>query len=115
MQQELTALNERHIEVSLKDFALEIPENHMESTRVSSGKILNHIASSTPFFLGGSADLSSSTKTYLKENGDFSSSNPGGRNIWYGVREHAMAAISNGLALMGLLPFASTFLVFRII
>lgn len=84
----------------------------MESTRVSSGKILNHIASSTPFFLGGSADLSSSTKTYLKENGDFSSSNPGGRNIWYGVREHAMAAISNGLALMGLLPFASTFLVF---
>lgn len=112
LQQELTALNERHIEVSLKDFALEIPENHMESTRVSSGKILNHIASSTPFFLGGSADLSSSTKTYLKENGDFSSSNPGGRNIWYGVREHAMAAISNGLALMGLLPFASTFLVF---
>ena len=63
-------------------------------------------------FIGGSADLSSSTKTYLTDGGVFSSSNYKGKNIYFGVREHAMGAIANGLALSGFRPFVSTFLVF---
>ena len=71
---------------------------------------MNAIAESFPELIGGSADLDPSTKTYLKHCGDFSPGNYGGRNIHYGVREHAMAAISNGIALHGaLLPFAATF------
>lgn len=84
-------------EVSLRDF---------------SGKIMNHVAINYKYLLGGSADVSISTKTYLNDLGDFSSNNYTGRNIWYGVREHASSSISNGIALAGLRPFVSTFLVF---
>lgn len=71
---------------------------------------MNAIAASLPELVGGSADLDPSTKTYLKNCGDFEPGNYAGRNIHYGVREHAMAGISNGIALhRGLLPFAATF------
>ncbi len=63
-------------------------------------------------FVGGSADLGSTTKTYVSEFADITSENFSGNNIWYGVREHAMGAISNGLALVNLKPFCSTFLSF---
>ena len=83
-----------------------------DELRNINGKIMNVIANNYPGFLGGSADVSSSTKTYLNNFGDFSSDNYGGKNFWFGVREHAMGAFINGLALCGLRPFASTFLAF---
>jgi len=63
-------------------------------------------------FVGGSADLGSTTKTYVSEFADITSENFLGNNIWFGVREHAMGAILNGLALVNLKPFGSTFLSF---
>lgn len=83
-----------------------------DELRNINGMVMNEIANNYPAFLGGSADLSSSTKTYLNKFGDFSSSNYVGKNFWFGVREHAMGAFINGLALSGLRPFASTFLAF---
>lgn len=83
-----------------------------ESTRISNGKVMNYLANRTDLLFGGSADLNSSTKTYLKDGGDFSKENYGGDNIWFGVREHAMGAILNGIALTGYMPFGSTFLTF---
>ncbi|MBV8066900.1 MAG: transketolase, partial [Candidatus Eremiobacteraeota bacterium] len=86
------------------------PENGSVATRDAGGAVMNAIALSLPELVGGSADLDPSTKTYLKNCGDFEPGNYAGRNIHYGVREHAMAACTNGIALHGgLLPFAATF------
>jgi transketolase len=83
------------------------------ATREAGGMVMNAIAAAVPELIGGSADLDPSTKTYLKDQGDFQPDNYAGRNIHYGVREHAMGAINNGLALHGgLLPFGATFLNF---
>ena len=82
------------------------------SLRDISGNILNSIAKEFPLLIGGSADLSSSCKTKLKEYRDFDSNSYSGRNINFGIREHAMGAIMNGMALSGLRAFGSTFLVF---
>ncbi len=80
-----------------------------DATRNTNGKIINAIAKGVPSFLGGSADLSPSNKTYLNDMGSF----PKGRNIYFGIREHAMASIANAMALYGpLMPFTSTFFVF---
>lgn len=85
-------------------------ENGNVATRDAGGSVMNAIAMSLPELVGGSADLDPSTKTYLKNCGDFSPGNYSGRNIHYGVREHTMAACTNGIALHGgLLPFAATF------
>jgi transketolase len=85
-------------------------QNGSVATRDAGGTVMNAIALALPELMGGSADLDPSTKTYLKNCGDFEPNNYGGRNIHYGVREHAMAACSNGIALHGgLLPFAATF------
>jgi len=85
-------------------------ENGSVATRDAGGTVMNAIAAALPELVGGSADLDPSTKTYLKGQGDFQPGSYGGRNIHYGVREHAMAAASNGIALHGgLLPFAATF------
>ena len=79
------------------------------ATRDSNGVIMNEIARALPGFIGGSADLAPSNKTELKGMGDF----PNGRNIHYGIREHAMAAINNAIARYGLfLPFSATFFIF---
>jgi len=83
-----------------------------EALRTSNGKALNMICSNTKLFIGGSADLSSSTKTYLNDAGDFSAKNYSGKNIWFGVREHAMGAILNGISLYNIRTFGSTFLSF---
>jgi transketolase len=83
------------------------------ATRVTAGKALNALAAGIPALMGGSGDLSPSTKTYLAGGGNFQPGSYEGRNIQFGVREHAMGAICNGLALHGgVIPFASTFLVF---
>lgn len=82
------------------------------ATRQASGKILNAIAPASPFLIGGSADLAPSTNTHLKGMGDFL---PGsvGRNLHFGVREHAMGSILNGVALSGMIvPYGATFLIF---
>ena len=92
------------------DYSIIATEN--EALRVTNGKILNQYAKTYPFIMGGSADLSSSTKTYLEDMGDFSPTNRTGKNIWFGVREHAMAAILNGISLSGIRTFASTFMAF---
>lgn len=87
-------------------------KNVKEATRVTNGYIMNKIASILPNFIGGSADLSSSTKTYLNQFADIKDNHYDGRNIWFGVREHAMGAILNGLALSHFRVFGSTFLSF---
>ncbi|HEX9745400.1 MAG TPA: transketolase [bacterium] len=84
-----------------------------EATRVSGGKALNAIAKNVEWLVGGDADLSGSTKTNLKGAGSFDGQSGEGRNIHFGVREHAMAGICNGISYHGgLRPFCSTFLVF---
>ncbi|MDA7816932.1 transketolase [Sulfurimonas sp.] len=80
-----------------------------EATRGTNGKVMNAIARGIPSFLGGSADLSPSNKTNLNDMGVF----PKGRNIYFGIREHAMSSIVNAMALYGpLMPFSATFFVF---
>jgi transketolase len=85
-------------------------ENGSVATRDAGGTVMNAIAKALPELIGGSADLDPSTKTYLKGFGDFEPGSYAGRNVHYGVREHAMAAATNGIALHGgLLPFNATF------
>ncbi len=90
------------------------PEDGPMATREASGKVMNAVAPFAPFLIGGSADLAPSNNTHLAGFGDIThdqwGENP--RNLHFGVREHAMAAIANGLALSGLRPFAATFLIF---
>jgi transketolase len=83
------------------------------ATRVASGKVLNAVAPKIPNLIGGSADLAPSTKTLINGEADFQATDYGGRNLRFGVREHAMGGILNGMALHGsLIPYGATFLVF---
>jgi transketolase len=83
------------------------------ATRQASGKVLNAIAGSLPNFIGGSADLSPSTDTTLKDYTSFTTEHRDGRNFHFGIREHAMGSILNGMALTkGVIPFGATFLMF---
>jgi transketolase len=90
------------------------PAEGSDATRNHSGKVLNALAGVLPELLGGSADLAPSNKTLLKSSGDFEKGQYQNRNLRFGVREHAMGAICNGLALhgSGLIPYGATFLVF---
>ena len=95
------------------DVLPEFEKGGLLSTRAASGLALNALAGVLPELVGGSADLAPSNKTELKGAGFFSALNPGGRNIHFGVREEAMGALANGLALAGgFRPFVATFLVF---
>lgn len=83
------------------------------ATRSASGKVINAFALKQRNFIGGAADLAPSTDTFIKNEGSFSSTNRTGRNFHFGIREHAMGAILNGMAVHGgLIPFGATFLVF---
>jgi len=107
-----------------KAFAGELPENweaalpafqvgDKVATRDASGKVLNALASAIPYFLGGSADLASSNKTMIRGEEAYQPGSYQGRNIWFGVREHAMAAALNGMSLHGgMKVFGGTFFVF---
>lgn len=123
----LEAYNEAYPELYnsfKKEIAGELPEGWEEqlpvyevgtslASRASSGETINSIAKAVPAFFGGSADLSESTKTMMKGEGDFSAANYEGRNVWFGVREFAMGAAINGMALHGgLKVFGGTFFVF---
>lgn len=83
------------------------------ATRVASGKVINAVAESLPALIGGAADLAPSTETNMKNYAAFTADNPGGRNFHFGIREHAMGATLNGMALTkGIQPFGATFLIF---
>ncbi|HEX4181643.1 MAG TPA: transketolase, partial [Caulobacteraceae bacterium] len=82
------------------------------ATRDSSSKVLNAIAPRVPWLIGGAADLAPSTKTHMKDLGDFESGDHSGRNLHFGIREHAMGTIVNGMNLSGPRAFGSTFFVF---
>lgn len=98
------------------DYAGRLPqyeEGKKLATRQSSGEVINALAETVPQLFGGAADLSSSTKTTMKKEKNFTSDSYDGRNIWFGVREFAMAAAVNGMALHGgVIPFGSTFFTF---
>ncbi len=98
--------------IDFDDTKFKISDEYKEALRDSNHKIMNFIAPKNPFFLGGSADLSSSCKTNLDKSTIQSEKNPLGKNIYFGVREHAMGAILNGMALSNLKVFGSTFLAF---
>jgi transketolase len=87
--------------------------DYKDATRSAGATVINALAKAVPQMITGSADLFGSTKNYLKDGGDFSRGNPLGRNIWFGIREHAMGAICNGVAYDGLFRVSgATFLVF---
>ncbi|MBI3003935.1 MAG: transketolase [Ignavibacteriales bacterium] len=89
------------------------PESAAMGTREASGKVLNAIAPHLPTLIGGSADLTPSNNTYLKDMGEFQAGNYKGRNLRFGVREHAMGSLLNGIALTdGMIPYGGTFLLF---
>ena len=112
IQKELDFFRGSNKSISTNNLYYETPDEKLESTRDSSSKILNSIVKNTPFMIGGSADLFASNKTYIKDGGDFSCTNYLGKNIFFGVRENAMAAIMNGLSLCGFRSYGSTFLSF---
>lgn len=90
-----------------------VPPGEDVATRQTSGKVINALSPNLPALIGGSADLSPSNNTAVKGGGDFSAGDPRGRNLHFGIREHAMAAALNGLALTGpFVPYGGTFLVF---
>ncbi len=103
-------VDERKLRKTLTSFDF---SDQVKATRSASGEIMNRIASDYPNLFGGAADLAPSTKTRLTEKRDFSRDNRFGANLHFGIREHAMAAIGNGIALHGgLIVYCSTFLVF---
>src|SRR5579883_1401736 len=97
-----------------KDVPSFAPDPKGMATRDASGKVLNAIAKNVPWLMGGSADLGPSCKTRLTFDGagDFEADHPGGRNLHFGIREHGMAAALNGMALIKVRAFGSTFLIF---
>ena len=113
----LNELNDRNKEYTFDELSNMIPEFTPESangaSRASGGVVYNALAKNIPNIITGSADLFGSTKNYLKDGGDFSPENLDGRNIWFGIREHAMGAICNGVTYDGLFKISgATFMVF---
>lgn len=114
-EEEMSILNklinpDKSIKLTTLDYTK--PDDNEELLRISAKKVLNSYSLISPLIIGGNADTSSSTKIYLNELTPFTKDNYIGRNITFGVREHAMASIANGLALAGYRPFVSTFLSF---
>lgn len=111
-KKELDLIMHNNFKCDITKLPFEDELNMMGSMRIINGSIMNKISSAIPNLVGGAADLSSSTKTFLDQKGIFSPANYAGKNIYFGVREHAMGAIVNGLASIGFRPFCSTFLTF---
>ena len=111
-KKELDLLINNKNPIKIQDIDYVFPENGKDSTRNVSGYVINSIAKYYPFLIGGSADVSKSTMAKIKETDDNDYGNPLGRNINFGIREHAMGAIANGIALSNLTPFVSTFFAF---
>lgn len=110
---QLTAGLAKSVPTDLMDAVPEFSSDYKDATRSAGGTVINALAKALPDLLTGSADLFGSTKNYIKDGGDFSKSNPLGRNIWFGIREHGMGAICNGIAYDGIFRASgATFLVF---
>ncbi len=110
---ELALLRDRKLPSNWKASLPRFPADEKGmATRASSGKVLNAIAEAVPYFLGGSADLAPSNKTHIESSSSFSAEDRSGRNFHFGIREHAMGAIVNGMVLSKLRAFAATFFVF---
>jgi transketolase len=110
---ELSAGISQNVAADLSEKIPAFAADYKDATRSAGATVINAVAQVIPQFLTGSADLFGSTKNYLKDGGDYSKANPLGRNIWFGIREHAMGAICNGIAYDGLFRASgATFLVF---
>ena len=112
VKEELSYFMNQNKKIDIKELFYDAPEDNIESPRDTSSKILNSIVPKTPYLIGGSADLFAANKTYINDCSDYSKDNYLGKNIFFGVREHAMGAIINGFSLCGFRPYASTFLAF---
>ena len=108
----INLLEKGELEIDFDSTNYKINDTYYEEGRISNSKVLNFIAPKTHFFLGGSADLAVPTRAVIEKSGLMSFDNPSGRNIAFGAREHAMGAILNGISLMGIKTFGSTFLAF---
>lgn len=100
------------IRCNFLDYDFHFEEDLQEATRNTNQKIMDVLATYIPFFIGGAADVASTTKAYLENKGDVTQGNFLGRNIPFGIREHAMGAMANGLSLSHFRVFASTFFCF---
>ena len=110
---ELTGGIAHAVPANLSELIPAFSADYKDATRSAGATVINALAKAVPQFLTGSADLFGSTKNYIKDGGDYSAANPLGRNIWFGIREHAMGAICNGIAYDGLFRASgATFLVF---
>ncbi|MCB9833882.1 MAG: transketolase [Planctomycetes bacterium] len=114
---EEAALLDRHLAGELPegwdaDLPVFEPSPKGMAGRAASGKVINAVAGRIPWMMGGSADLGPSNKTSIAGGGSFEAGRPAGRNLHFGVREHAMGAIANGMALSGLRAYTGTFFVF---
>ena len=110
---ELAAELKGDLPVDLTSSIPEFDAGTKAATRASGGTVMQSVAKSVPSLVSGSADLYGSTKNYIKDGGDFGPDNFGGRNIWFGIREHGMGAICNGIAYDGIFKASgATFLVF---
>ena len=112
VKEKIDFLENDNKEIKINELEFNIDEVKDLSLREISGLILNNIVKNNDFIIGGSADVFIPTKTYIKDEADFNKDNYLGKNIYFGVREHAMASICNGIALHGLIPYCSTFLSF---
>jgi transketolase len=113
LAEELTAGVAQAVPVDLSERIPPFASDYMDATRAAGGVVIQAVAKAMPHFLTGSADLYGSTKNYINGGGDFSRQHYDGRNIWFGIREHAMGAICNGIAYDGLFRASgATFLVF---
>lgn len=113
LAKELEACVSKEVPTDLSEQIPEFADDYADATRGSGGVVINAVAKAMPSVITGSADLYGSTKNYLKEEGDYSAQNPTGRNIWFGIREHGMGAICNGVAYDGLFRISgATFCVF---
>src|SRR5690606_29804561 len=102
----------RHVPADLLEKIPHFSSDYADATRGAGGVVMQHLAKAMPDLFTGSADLFGSTKNYIKEGGDFSRDNRSGRNVWFGIREHAMGAALNGAAYDGLFrPTGATFTV----
>lgn len=109
----LNLLEENKLEINMDCYLQKISDNFCEDMRITNNNIINYIANETDFFIGGCADVSGSTKLKINNSEVLNWNNVKGKNINFGVREHAMGAILNGMALNNMRVFGSTYLVFE--
>lgn len=108
----LLALEDGNIRLNLKNLKINFESNMKEDMRITNSNLMSVIAKLQPYYIGGCADTARTTHAYIEGGEDFKINSNSGRNIHFGVREHAMGAILNGLALSGLRPFGGSMLVF---